>query len=321
MSVETMFEFSTTDPDVGHACLNDIYGGERPLQFSGDPNGFEFSMRAVNVGQLGSDEIRYSMSAAVSMAPPLIFVGLSVVGGRFDDFGLAGSERRFRKGDVVCYGRDAEITCAWTDMDALNLRVPFDVIDRIASEQLGVEGPVRFEESAAISNAATHQWRTLTQFISRESRSPDSLLSSPLIQAETIELVAATALTVFPNSAMGAPMAGPRCYPRPAAIRRAMLFIEDHAAEPLTITDIAAAAGVTPRALQYGFARHLEMTPMSYLRRIRLEHAHRDLEVADPATGATVQQIARRWGFSRPSRFAAAYCALYGQSPAHTLRT
>jgi AraC-like DNA-binding protein len=35
----------------------------------------------------------------------------------------------------------------------------------------------------------------------------------------------------------------------------------------------------------------------------------------------TVQQISRRWGFSRPARFAAAYRALYGQSPAHTLRT
>jgi AraC-like DNA-binding protein len=321
MSVETMFEFSTTDPDVGHACLNEIYGGHRPLRFSGNSDGFEFAMRAVNAGELGSDEIRYSMSAAVSMAPPLIFVGLSVVGGRFDDFAMAGSGSRFRKGDVVCYGRDADIACQWTDMNALTLRVPFEIIDRLASEQMDVEGPVRFEEAGAISQGASQQWRTLTRFVSRASRSPDSTLASPLIQAQTAELVAATALTVFPNSAMRAPTDGPRSSPRSATVRRAMLFIEEHAADPLTITEIAAAVGVTPRALQYGFARQLDTTPRRYLRKVRLEHAHRDLQAADPTTGATVQQIAQRWGFSKPSRFAAAYRALYGHSPGHTLRT
>jgi AraC-like DNA-binding protein len=37
------------------------------------------------------------------------------------------------------------------------------------------------------------------------------------------------------------------------------------------------------------------------------------------AAGDTVAAIARRWGFSRPGRFAAVYQAAYGRPPSHTL--
>jgi AraC-like DNA-binding protein len=42
--------------------------------------------------------------------------------------------------------------------------------------------------------------------------------------------------------------------------------------------------------------------------------------VPSPAAGTTVAAIARRWGFSRPDRFAAAYRTAYGRPPRHTLR-
>ncbi|MEV7175425.1 helix-turn-helix transcriptional regulator [Kitasatospora sp. NPDC093679] len=89
----------------------------------------------------------------------------------------------------------------------------------------------------------------------------------------------------------------------------------------MTIADIAEAAGTTPRAVQYAFHRHLDTTPTGYLRRVRLERAHRELVVADPATGTTVKQIAARWGFANPGNFAALHHHAYGATPSHTLRT
>lgn len=44
------------------------------------------------------------------------------------------------------------------------------------------------------------------------------------------------------------------------------------------------------------------------------------VSAADPAAGTTVAAIARRWGFSRPDRFAAAYRTAYGRPLRHTLR-
>lgn len=45
------------------------------------------------------------------------------------------------------------------------------------------------------------------------------------------------------------------------------------------------------------------------------------LLAADPAAGHTVAAIARRRGFSRQDRFAAAYRAVYGRPPSYTLRS
>jgi AraC-like DNA-binding protein len=60
---------------------------------------------------------------------------------------------------------------------------------------------------------------------------------------------------------------------------------------------------------------------MAYLRTVRLDRAHHDLLATDPAQGATVTDIAARWGFSSNSRFAARYRGAYGVTPRHTLHS
>ncbi|MEU1390940.1 MULTISPECIES: helix-turn-helix domain-containing protein [unclassified Nonomuraea] len=61
-------------------------------------------------------------------------------------------------------------------------------------------------------------------------------------------------------------------------------------------------AHVTVRAIQLAFRRHLDTTPLGYLRRIRLYHAHADPRAADPGRGDSVAAIAARWGFAHPGR-------------------
>ena len=105
----------------------------------------------------------------------------------------------------------------------------------------------------------------------------------------------------------------------PALLRRATAYIEANAGNDIALTDIAEAVHVTPRAVQYMFRRHLNMTPLQYLRRIRLDLAHRDLEVASHPD-QTVTQIAARWGFMHTGRFAVLYRQTFGRSPHETLR-
>ncbi|PRC47715.1 AraC family transcriptional regulator, partial [Mycobacterium sp. ITM-2017-0098] len=70
---------------------------------------------------------------------------------------------------------------------------------------------------------------------------------------------------------------------QPRMLRRALDFIRDNAQYDISIRDIASAADVTPRAIQYAFREHLNTTPLEYLRRVRLERAHQELKSADPA--------------------------------------
>ena len=106
---------------------------------------------------------------------------------------------------------------------------------------------------------------------------------------------------------------------QPPQLRRALAFIHDNAQTDIGLNDIAAVVGVTPRSVQYMFRRHLGTTPLEYLRRVRLDNAHRDLLAADPSVD-TVTAIAGRWGFSHAGRFSIAYRQVFGTSPSRTLR-
>jgi transcriptional regulator GlxA family with amidase domain len=106
---------------------------------------------------------------------------------------------------------------------------------------------------------------------------------------------------------------------QPPLLRQAIAFIHDNAQSNIGLADISAAVNVTPRSVQYMFRRHLGTTPLEYLRRVRLDRAHRDLQAADPAID-TVTAIAGRWGFSHAGRFSMAYKQAFGTEPRRTLR-
>lgn len=106
---------------------------------------------------------------------------------------------------------------------------------------------------------------------------------------------------------------------QPKLLRGAIGFIHDNAHRDIGLSDIASALGVTPRSVQYAFRRHLNTTPLEYLRRVRLDHAHRELQAADPAVN-TVMDIAGRWGFSHAGRFSVIYKQTFGKPPSKTLR-
>jgi transcriptional regulator GlxA family with amidase domain len=106
---------------------------------------------------------------------------------------------------------------------------------------------------------------------------------------------------------------------QPETLRRAVAFIHDNAHRDIGLSDIAAAISITPRSVQYTFRRHLGTTPLEYLRRVRLDRAHRDLHAADPAVD-TVMAIAGRWRFGQVGRFSIAYKEAFGTPPSRTLR-
>lgn len=116
-----------------------------------------------------------------------------------------------------------------------------------------------------------------------------------------------------------AQIARQRAAPRPRHLRLAEGFIEAHLDQPITIEDVAAAAGVSPRGLQLAFRDWRGTTPLAFWRAARLARAHADLLAAPP--GTTVTDIALRWGFTHFGRFSELYRAHYGLSPRDTLRT
>jgi transcriptional regulator GlxA family with amidase domain len=92
-------------------------------------------------------------------------------------------------------------------------------------------------------------------------------------------------------------------------------------ADPLqfcTLADLARFATMSASALGVVFRRHLGVSPMTYVRNVRLARAHEDLARSDPAR-RTAAAIAYSWGFYHYGRFARAHEVEYGVSPAALL--
>ncbi len=97
-------------------------------------------------------------------------------------------------------------------------------------------------------------------------------------------------------------------------------YVEAHADEPLTPRQLARVGSMSVRSLHAAFQQVLGETPMSYLRRVRLERAHAELLRGDPAR-VRVTDVAVRWGFCSQSRFAQQYRDRFGELPSRTLRS
>ena len=100
-------------------------------------------------------------------------------------------------------------------------------------------------------------------------------------------------------------------------VRRAEAFMRSRLSEPITIPDVASAAGISVRGLQLVYQRRFETTPVSRLRRLRLEQSRTALLNAAP--GATVGAVGRRFGYSNLGRFSAHYRSEFDETPSQTL--
>jgi AraC-like DNA-binding protein len=224
----------------------------------------------------------------------------------------------YQPGDVFLRNiPQAEFRAQTRDVRSRSIVLPVSLLHAIAGAEY-TPAPLRFLSSYPAGATARVQWQNTSDYADRVLANPEAA-ASPLIIGSTARLLAATALATFPNTALSGFGARDRGGASPATLRRAIAFIDEHAHEDIAGAEIAAAAGVTIRAAQLAFRRHLDSTPLGYLRRVRLDYAHRQLAAADPQH-ESVTAVAYRWGFASSSRFAAYYRQAYGVLPSHTLR-
>ncbi len=166
------------------------------------------------------------------------------------------------------------------------------------------------------SVAAGARWRATVDQLS--AHFPDE--SDEPAHDEATRLLVHTLLETFPNNvSVRAGSADPvdvRRDTSPSTLERAARIVEAHGFNDLGPADLARECGVSPRALQYAFRRHLGCTPQDYLRRIRLDLAR--LALRD-GTSESVSDAAARYGFFNPGRFASDYREVFDENPRQTL--
>jgi AraC-like DNA-binding protein len=99
---------------------------------------------------------------------------------------------------------------------------------------------------------------------------------------------------------------------QPDSVEIAVAYISTHIAEPLTTETIAAAAGVSPGAVQREFRARFGISSLQYLQGLRFEGARAEL---GSAGDEPLADVIRRWGFVHAGRFAETYFRRHGVHP------
>ncbi|WP_229072710.1 AraC family transcriptional regulator [Actinoplanes sp. DH11] len=181
-----------------------------------------------------------------------------------------------------------------------------------------VRGPVDLAPELDVTTGPGAAWSRLARVIAADI-SEAGLTRHPVVGARLRETLVSGLLAASNHRYRDQLERRRPALAAPGAIRRVVEAMRAQPGRPFTVADLADIAGVGVRSLQQSFQRYVGMPPMTYLRQLRLGLVHEELRQAHP--GTTVAQVAYRYGFTHPSRFAAAYRERYGISPSDTLRT
>ena len=114
----------------------------------------------------------------------------------------------------------------------------------------------------------------------------------------------------------------PPAGPPPAGVSRCGLranYIHARLSEPLPLSELCRHAGLKVRTLETGFREVTGLTPIAYIRSLRLNAVRRALHDAS-ARQRSISDIALDNGFWHLSQFATDYRKLFGETPINTRR-
>lgn len=199
------------------------------------------------------------------------------------------------------------------------LKISSEQITRNLSNLLDqpVVGPLEFEPHVDLGTKSAKSLASMVRLALAPIDGAALLSSSPLAAAQFSESLTLLLLESLRHNYTEALSADSYAL-KPKHVKRAIDYMRANARQPLTLQDIAAAAHVSIRALHYGFQKFVGESPFEHLRQIRLEAAYAELAQA-PET-VSISDIAKRWGFPNPGRFAQICKASYGRSPSEIRR-
>jgi AraC-like DNA-binding protein len=287
---------------------------------SGSSEDFVFSCDIIRFDGMTLGRMKHSMAVDVDVLNGLR--NLSIVEHRDGNpvhLAIGPDMVNLRSGDCFLLPPDRPYQTSWNSVGVTVTTLAFEELQRDAAALVDHD-TVHIDFARPITPAAGRHWSQTIRHVEQVVSTSPLLSAAPLARRELGWLVNSAVLACFPNSTLDAESAS-YAGDTPQPLRRALAFMEEHAGDPITLSDIAVAARLSPRGLQAAFRRHFDTTPLAYLRSVRMERAHRDLQSAEAGDGLSVAALAARWGFTHLGRFAIEYRRRFGTYPSQTLRS
>lgn len=178
----------------------------------------------------------------------------------------------------------------------------------------GVDRRLTFEGPMDTSKGKGAALSRLVRFLISEIDQGRSCIGTGCLMGRQMESTLMTGLIeAVPNNYSGV-LTSTKLDVAPRKLRAAETFIRHNLDKPISLAEIADAAGTTPRSLQEVFRKFRETSPLAYWRDMRLDRVRADLVAGQ----RSVTEVAMTWGFTHLGRFSEAYRERFGELPSET---
>jgi AraC-like DNA-binding protein len=216
---------------------------------------------------------------------------------------------------------DTARTDYWADFDPdhlqLNVTFPHNFLENLYERWTGRPPEDSMWMRKIRFGGLQSSWMALLEYVCRCVAENPAQVSGGVLGRHLEELVGMHLLMQWTQQC-GIDVNDTRRTLAPRYVKQAEQYLRDHAREAPTLSRIAAAVGVSVRALTGAFRDFRGTTPMAFLREQRLQGVRADLLAAPP--GVTVTTVAQLWGYCNMGLFAGAYRRRFGELPSQTLR-
>jgi AraC-like DNA-binding protein len=311
--------FHTCDLDHAREYITGVLAEHR-LAYLPRERHLDFHHRQAKLGPVGVNLMDYGAGIMVDAPPFTDFYLLQFTLSGWCQIWQNKTYAVFPAGSVAIVNPFPGFKKAWMPgTRQLFLRIDKRLVQREFRAWTGVDeaGEIEFQLSPINDMAKVGTLTRYVQMLCDDLRDEKSDLAHPLVCDRIASGLISILLASMPHNKTRVVEAATRSL-APFFVRRVEQFIEEHARDTISLTDLTGVAGVSTRALHMGFRQFRNTTPMAYLRSTRLELARTELARAGRERGS-VAAIATLLGFANLERFARDYQARFGELPSETL--
>lgn len=310
----TKLLFSSSDPDeVCSKVGRTIHPHRLKLLTSG--KNFNARMYHMELGEISLSRLSHGTSVHIEPAPQESYFLVQMPLSGIANIETAG-QRIDSSAELACvFSPDDDTRMSWgEDNDQLMLRISRTLVERTLIGYLGhkLDTPLRFE--LGFSWRACSTWCNLLYYIQYCAMQTPCVEHHPLVLSQVEQLAASVLLTSCQHNHTFTKTRRSNVLPR--HVRTTQAYMHAHVHEPICVEQLAQISGVSVRGLYAAFKEFLGISPMQYLRDLRMERARTDLI----SGAASVASVALRWGFTHLGRFSSEYQRRYGETPSQTMR-
>lgn len=310
--------FQSSDLDETRQIVSGLYCDHRLDQTQGGGS-LAYRQAYCRLGDLGFSRMEYG--ADVRVEP-----------GRLGDFyliqvPLSGVDHMTADGVRICsdpghasiHAPGSGLGMHWSeDCRKFVVRIERAALERHAAALSGhdMSRTLAFRPVLDLQDAGVRSWVSTAQHVLDQIDGNPRLADEALVRVQFEQLLMTTLLSWLPGNFAQLSQSERRTV-LPRHVKAAEEYMRAHPEQALTVESLAQEVGVSGRTLFEGFRKFLGVSPMRYLRDLRMDCARRDL--LDPAKPRSVTAIATHWGFYQLGRFACEYRRRFDEQPHETM--